>query len=158
MVGRPFPVLALDLKTRFEMSYIPEPNSGCWLWEAGLDDKGYGRITISRTRKMHYAHRVAYLLYKGLPTKNVLHICDLPCCVNPEHLYDGTHKDNAEDRKKRNRSADQNGENGPRAKLTGAQVLAIRADKRFQKDIAKDYGITQVTVCNIKKRVSWKHV
>jgi hypothetical protein len=158
MVGRPFPALELDLRTRFELSYIPEPNSGCWLWIGNLDQKGYGRITISKTYKMHKAHRIAWLLYKRPPTGLVLHTCDIPCCVNPEHLYEGTHKQNARDRKNRGRNCDQRGENGPRAKLTVTKVRSIRADPRKQKEIASDYGITQATVSAIKNRKSWGHV
>ncbi len=153
-----FNVLQEDLRTRFERSYMPEPNSGCWLWLANLDDKGYGRITISCTYKMHYAHRVAWLLYRGKLLGNVLHHCDNPSCVNPEHLYLGTHKQNAEDRKRRGRNADQHGENGPRAKLTARQVIAIRTDPREQKIIAAEYSITQPTVSDIKNRKSWGHL
>lgn len=158
MPGRPFPTLELDLRTRFDKSYIPEPNSGCWLWLGNLDEKGYGRITISRTYKMHKAHRVSWMLYRYPPTGLILHRCDLPCCVNPDHLYEGTHKQNAEDRKNRNRNRDQRGEKGPRAKLTAADVIAIRLDIREQKEIATQYGIAQPTVSDIKNRKSWGHI
>lgn len=79
---------------RFEAKYTPEPNSGCWLWTAGTDPKGYGDFW-SGTNSIR-AHRFAYELYKGpIPDGLVLdHLCRVPCCVNPDHLEAVTHREN----------------------------------------------------------------
>lgn len=112
-----FKKLEAPLRARFEQSYLPEPNSGCWLWDADTDNKGYGRIRDDG--KVRLAHRVSLFLNVGkFPTKFVLHRCDTPCCVNPEHLYEGTQLDNMRDRSTRGRMADQRGERSHRAKLT----------------------------------------
>ena len=73
------------LRERFEEKYIPEPNSGCWLWLAAQLG-GYGVIDVEgRYRR---AHRVSYELHKGkIPDGLVLdHLCRMPLCVNPDHL------------------------------------------------------------------------
>lgn len=83
------------LKVRFEEKYIPEPNTGCWLWTHYLDEKGYGYLRVSRER-MIQAHRVGYLIYKGVVPQGLVldHLCRTPCCVNPDHLEPVTHRVN----------------------------------------------------------------
>lgn len=80
------------LEVRFERLYIPEPNSGCWLWLGDLDRKGYGELNlgtgISGKRKRRGAHIVGYELERG-PVPEGLeldHLCRTPICVNPDHL------------------------------------------------------------------------
>lgn len=90
-----------DLRTRFEASYIPEPNSGCWLWVASLQSSGDkdGRGAICVDGKSRFAHRVSYELHKGpIPaSRYICHRCNNTLCVNPDHLYAGTQKDNVRD-------------------------------------------------------------
>jgi len=76
---------ALDMASRFEGKYIPEPNSGCWLWLAATN-AGYGVFKIAG--RFRPAHRVAYELERGpIPDGMVLdHLCRNPLCVNPSHL------------------------------------------------------------------------
>lgn len=76
----------ITAKARFEAKYVPEPNSGCWLWVAGLGGNGYGVFWNGVNREV--AHRFSYKLYKGpIPDDLELdHLCRMRCCVNPEHL------------------------------------------------------------------------
>jgi hypothetical protein len=90
-----------DLRTRFEASYIPEPNSGCWLWigSAIHQKTNYSRGQLEANGRTRYASQVSYELHVGsIPAgKIICHTCHNPLCVNPEHLYAGTHKQNTAD-------------------------------------------------------------
>jgi hypothetical protein len=79
----------------------------CWLWQGVLNKKGYGRYYTRG--KVFFAHRVSYELFKGEipPGLLVLHRCDVPTCVNPNHLFVGTHSDNAKDAVAKGRSGAQ---------------------------------------------------
>lgn len=127
---------------RFEDKYTITGN-GCWEWFAASHERGYGYFFTSKeysSRKMDYAHRVSLFLYEGIrdDTKSVLHSCDNPCCVNPEHLTLGTHKENMEDmiRKKRSISGVQ--------KLSLGDVeniMELRGGGMEVKEIASLYNI-----------------
>ena len=70
---------------------------GCWLWDGTVNNKGYGTISLGpRTAARHLlVHRVSWFLHTGeWPTLNVLHHCDTPRCVRPDHLFEGTQRDN----------------------------------------------------------------
>lgn len=98
-------------------------------------------------------HRVVCILVRGLPRGkfDAAHSCGNRRCVSPVHIRWKTRKENL------NEGCPRQGEAGP-AKLTNEQVLAIRADPRPQTVIAKDYGIGQMTVSNIKTRFTWRHI
>ena len=85
------------LKARFEAQTLPITESGCVFWLGALRSNGYGAISIKG--KQQAAHRVAWELANGpIPAGLcVLHKCDIPCCVNPQHLFLGTKKDNSDD-------------------------------------------------------------
>ena len=87
----------LPLQERFDRNYIPEPMSGCWIWTASLKKRNYG--SFSSGKKNLIAHRASWLLHYGeIPEGlRVLHRCDNPPCVNPQHLFIGTNKDNTDD-------------------------------------------------------------
>lgn len=92
-----------DLKKRFEKWCSPEPNTGCILWIGSNFQDGYGSVTINK--KSRGAHRVSWELYVGtIPiNKIVCHKCDTPACVNPDHLFLGSHSDNAIDAMRKGR-------------------------------------------------------
>ena len=92
-----------DETQRFLDNVMPEPNSGCWLWMGSQAAHGYGMLSVNG--KPCRAHRVSWEMYNGpIPDGlHILHKCDNPPCVNPSHLYAGTHKDNMRDRSERRR-------------------------------------------------------
>jgi hypothetical protein len=146
------------LEERFDAKYIPEPNSGCWLWESGFDGWGYGRLKYRR--KYLAAHRLSWTIHRGeIPTGMwVLHKCDTPVCVNPDHLFLGTHRDNMRDMVQKGRSYWRFGETHPQAKLTKEDVAAILSDTRPKLIIASDYGIGASHVSAIQLRKKWHHL
>lgn len=138
--------------------------NGCWEWVGAnrckMGNNYYGGTNIGK--KSILAHRASYELYKGKIPDGMLvcHKCDNPKCVNPEHLFLGTHADNSRDMSNKNRGA--NGEKSINAKLTANKVMEIRfAGKRRnmrQKDIAYVFGVAEKTVHKIINKKSWKHL
>lgn len=93
----------------FNDNYVPEPNSGCWLWiRRYTRGMGYGSFQINRQKNVR-AHRHSWEIHKGpIPAKtHVLHRCDVPSCVNPDHLFLGTAKDNMLDKAAKGRHHNQ---------------------------------------------------
>lgn len=135
---------------------MPEPNTGCWFWLGRVDEYGYGHWRAYPNAVK--AHRLSYALFKGPipPGMHVLHSCDQPGCVNPDHLRVGTAQDNSDDKVRRNRQM--RGRGAWKAKLTEEQVRSIYADKRQQKVIAAEYGVTENAVQAIRAGYNWKHV
>lgn len=152
-----------SLQERFDSFYIPEPNTGCWLWESRADRGGYGWLK-EIGRKYLRAHRLSWTLHRGEipPGMCVLHKCDTPACVNPDHLFLGTHLDNARDRVQKGRgrggSMGMAGKFNPSVKLTEEEVRAIRSDTRQLLAIAGDYGISDSQVSSIRLRKSWRYL
>lgn len=148
----------MTLRERFEKKFQRGSDSECWLWTAAKNNKGYGMFGVGY--KVRCAPRVAYELYVGeIPDgKEILHSCDNPLCVNPNHLTPGTHAENQADMKSRGRSRAPRGAENHLTKLTADQVLAIRADTRFQRVIAKDFGVSKGAISAIKTRFSWAYL
>lgn len=131
----------------------PALGTPCWVWTAGLTRFGYGKFQINR--KSIHAHRVVWTLERGdIPGDlNVLHHCDNPPCVNPDHLYLGTHADNHADMMERDRYTF--------AKLTKDDVRLIRqlcASGMTKENVASRFHVHPVTVSKIVRRTRWKSV
>jgi hypothetical protein len=122
----------------------------CWPWLWERDRHGYGRIFVKLGPRWStvLAHRYAFFLTHRRWPRVARHTCDHPWCVNPAHLRDGTQRENLQDMWARGRGR-------PRAKLTPAQVEAIRADRRPQRQIAAEYGVQQPAISRIKAGVRW---
>jgi hypothetical protein len=132
----------------------------CWIWTGakGSGQWAYGRLTIT-------AHRLSFeIAYGAAPDgKFILHRCDTPACLRPEHLRLGTPKENTQDMHEKGRAAlaGPKGEDNSHAKLTAEEVGAIR--QRFTRGelirrLAVEYGVTVSTISNIVNGRSWTHV
>jgi len=139
------------LKDRF-MEKFDKTSNGCWIWNACRFQKGYG--TLVKDGRAHGAHRIAWELFRGPIPKGmqVLHTCDIPPCVNPDHLFLGTNDDNMLDKAKKGRIS---------MKLTPNQVVSIRqlASTGIRKPIlAKQFGVNLRMIYRIVNREAWIHV
>ena len=138
-------------------NYIPEPNSGCWIFLGYLDRVGYGKIT--RNKIGHFAHRLSWQGANGpIPAgMKVLHKCDVRCCINPDHLFLGTQLDNVADMRAKGR-ARYPGANRPHGSKLNLEIAQkIRNDPRFHREIAADYGVSRVAITKIKNNQSWRN-
>jgi hypothetical protein len=140
--ARNFPPLKVRL-----LKHVDVRPGECWLWTGRRMPNGYG------TYGELLAHRLMYQEHVGPIPEGlfILHRCDVPACVNPEHLFPGTARDNSLDMvsKERQRTA----------KLTRAQVKAIReryaAGGITQLALAREYGVTEESINNIVRRRTW---
>lgn len=151
-----------ELIARFNAKWKRNADSGCWEWTASLMGRGYGQIKIPGQRRQIPAHRLSYLIHKGeIPVdRQVMHRCDNPRCVNPEHLLIGTCAENQQDMKQKGRST--RGERNTQAILTEAKVRAMKAmlsaGEISQAEIARMFEISPMEVSRIKRGLRWAHV
>lgn len=134
---------------------------GCWLWAASTSFWGYGCFSFRRRFKL--AHRVSWELHNGVIPEGlcVLHKCDTPKCVNPDHLFLGTNADNSADKVAKGRQSHTSnaGEASGRAKLTSVQVLEIRSRPDCKGvDLAKAFGVCQAQISLIRHGKTWAHI
>jgi len=143
----------------------PTLKTRCWLWTAGTFTDGYGSIRLDgRCGTIQNAHRVSWEIHNGRILKHlcVLHKCDTPPCVNPEHLFLGTHRDNAQDREQKGRGNRPYGEQHGRAKLTEIQVKEIRylyAQGTYtHRGLAHMFEVATATMRDVITNKHWKHI
>lgn len=134
---------------------IPEPNSGCWLWQGALNN-GYGQSSWNGSALQ--SHKVSWRAFRGEIPKGmfVCHRCDTRACINPDHLFLGTHADNMRDMVAKGRQLF--GRRHREAKLTESAVLEIRAGGATDSAFAKKFGVAPTTVQQVRIRRSWKQV
>jgi len=130
----------------------------CWLWQGGGPRNPYGNFSIGPRglAKTYLAHRVSYQLAYGPTHLHVCHSCDNPRCVNPQHLFAGTQRDNRQDCKRKNRTA--RGRQHGKVVLTEHEVKQIVGlDNRGHTsgEIARELRRKPTTVYNVIKGLSW---
>lgn len=151
--------------------YVQRADHGCWMWSGCKDGRGYGRLSMltDRGRKGAKAHRVSWIIHRGLiPSSHphVLHSCDNPSCVRPDHLSCGTHRDNMDDMVRKGRAkvrtkiriGEQNGGGG---KLKEHQVSEIKSQLAIGKGVvalAREFGVSHKLIGMIRDGRSWRHV
>jgi hypothetical protein len=171
---------------KFDDKCFPVTETGCWLWTGAVTPWGYGKL--GRNNRTIVAHRFMWQHVHGdIPEGMfVMHKCDVPACVNPQHLMLGNAAANSADMVAKGRQAHGDragsrvhiesvpradrhwtrrmpglvpvGEANPAAKLTAAAVRAIRADKRTHRQVAAAYGVSMGSIENVRARRTWKHV
>jgi hypothetical protein len=151
-----------DLLSRLLKYTKRNEETGCWEWIGYRDSCGYGMIRLNG--KMKAIHRISCELHHGPipPGHNVLHKCDVPWCWNPEHIWAGTQQENILDMYRKGRGNNFKGEDHPHARLVEEDIHEIRRkvyfERRTKVSLAKEYGVSDVTIANIAKFKKWGHV
>lgn len=158
--------------------YVLVSEDGCWLWQRSKDSKGYGAVYVPHRMS---AHRASYELTFGpVPKgKSVCHTCDNPACINPDHLWLGSHAENMADMKAKGRSSKPpvhtgdkhwrskypekvaKGEAVTNAKMTNEKVIKLRLDYVAgvpKQELVSRYGCTQSSISDYIGGRSWKHL
>ena len=132
-----------------------DKSDGCWEWMGSRMKGGYGRLTLNY--KSLLAHRVSWMICRkeNIGEKCVLHICDNRKCVNPQHLFLGTYKDNRIDAVRKGRHYRTTGENNGRSKLTKEIVNIIRNSTLGATILADKFNVNRSQIYRVKKNISW---
>jgi hypothetical protein len=136
-----------------------DKSGDCWIFTDKSQKDDYGRVNIRK--QIWLAHCFAWFLVKGFQSAHfLLHSCDNKKCVNPSHLREGTHADNAHDKVLRNRQS--KGENHGRAKLHDCDIPEIDRLKYIvrmsEQEIASIYGVSRTVISHATLRYNWKHI
>ncbi len=155
MSQQPLPIT----QERIETKVLRIPEAGCWVWMGSTQVRGYGEL-ISNKRK-HLAHRASYEAFVGKIPKGmyVCHACDNVACVNPNHLFLGTQKQNLQDMANKGRST--RGVKNPMAKLTEEQVKEIKQEFAVGKtdvELSMQFNISRSTIYGIRNRRLWSYI
>lgn len=157
-----YSLTAKTLEQRFfsHVNKLSEDSGGHWMWLANKDSDGYGMTTVNYKCK-RATHVSWYLKYHVWPDRFVCHICDIPGCVNPDHLFLGTNMDNMQDCIAKGRHVMQRMSHMAlirklTAVLTEKQVLEIRRDYKYgrttYKEMSHKYNVHPVTIGKIVRR------
>ncbi len=148
---------------RFLNKTMPDSNTDCILWTACKDkvkNKEYGKFYLNGKRER--AHRVSWMIHRGKIPKgmHVLHRCDNPPCVNPDHLFLGSNQDNVDDKMSKGRLATKHGESNVNSKLTWNDVRTIRNEHDKQRktiqEVANEYDVSYQLISRVIRKEIWK--
>lgn len=144
-----------SFEERLERHIERLPESGCWIWMGAILKNGYGKVRDAEMKSV-LAHRASYSHYKGnlLKDKYVCHTCDIPSCVNPNHLFLGTPTENQQDSKRKGRATKAT------FKLDRLKISEIKSYLNHgysQKEIANLFNISQGMVSMINTKRAWSN-
>lgn len=157
------PMSAEHLVRRLANGLDKAPEDGCWEWARSTTEDGYGRMTVDG--RTVFAHRLAFELsgHEIGEGQHVLHRCDNPRCIRPDHLFAGTRSDNMRDCVSKGRHggppSPSFAELNPASKLTASEVSEIRsrlASGETQASLADMYGVSQSAIGKIHRRETWR--
>lgn len=150
-----------ELKTKLlARAHVCGPTE-CWPWRLSLTTAGYGKFYSGRHPEKHEtASRVSYEVFKGpIPDGLIVcHTCDNRACINPDHLFLGTHSDNHIDMVRKGRGNAPQGVLNTSAKITPEIALLIRESSGPLKTTATKFGVSSTLVWKIRKRLIWRHI
>lgn len=152
-----------SVQDRFWSKVDVQSPDECWEWAASTGSHGYGAFNLDGSEVIP-AHWVSWMLETGeWADDHVLHYCDNKRCVNPSHLYEGTHQDNMVDAFESGLSQPPEpeiGEQNPNSKLSVSEVSEIRS--RYPDDpysaLASEFSVSKQCIAQIIKRKTWKHI
>ncbi len=162
------------LKNKIKGNVKINEKTNCWEWKGKLDPTGYARFQYKRQR--WHAHRASFVVHNGKipPFTMICHKCHIRHCVNPEHLYAGSHADNMRDMREAGRAFRgdkeyykahpelcKKGEECNFSKLTKNQVIMIKELYKLVPNccsIGKFTGINRKTISDILNKISWSHL
>lgn len=154
------------MRERLFAKITVNPVTQCWEWQGTIAATGYGQLTLATGKsggKAASTHRLSWQEFRG-PIPDglwVLHKCDVKRCINPDHLFLGTHTDNVRDCIAKGGWPSRQGENGAMAKLTNAKVRLIRklcAIGRTQASFARRFKVNPSAVSRAVRGETWRNV
>lgn len=149
----------MTVEERFWEKVDRRGDDECWEWQANKDKDGYGFFWLNG--KDVKAHRTSWEFSNGTIEGglHVLHECDNPGFVNPNHLFLGTHQENMDDKNNKGRGGYLKGEQNPRSKFTRLQIADIRsryaAGGVSMGSLAREFNVSHPTISYIVKRIGW---
>ena len=159
-------MLTKEVMGRFFKKVIK--SEGCWLWTGSRDNHGYGRFLLhGKNSSPVKASRISWVFRHGEIKRGneMCHRCDNPPCINPDHMFSGTHFENMTDAKMKGRmkcpSKGKIGELNNSAKLTAEKVLKIRklwACGHSMTKLGKKFKVTRHCISFVCRRIKWKHI
>lgn len=139
------------------LNRFKKSHTGCWVWEAHSDKDGYGILPANgpaiRAHRFSFEHYVEPIKHGNV----VCHTCDNPSCVNPDHLFQGSIKDNCRDMLLKSRDK-MIGSRNNNSKLSELDIPLIRGSSLHKSAIAEQYGVSESTIKRIKNKTLWRHV